>query len=78
MAGSSGDAGRSDLTSEQRCAWGDGNQEQGHGGDACKEDGQAAGQDVIVAHRLAFVVLAISPFCFVDGQMGTNVLDEHC
>ena len=32
---------------------------------------------MIVAHRLAFVFLAISPLSFVYGQMGTNVLDEH-
>ena len=32
---------------------------------------------MVVAHRLAFVVLAISPLSFVNGQMGTNVLDEH-
>ena len=32
---------------------------------------------MIVAHRLAFVFLAISPLSFVNDEMGTNVLDEH-
>lgn len=33
---------------------------------------------MVVAHRLAFVILAISPLSFDNGQMGTDVLDEHC
>ncbi len=33
---------------------------------------------MIVAHRSCLIVLANSPLCFVNGQMGTHVLDEHC
>ncbi len=32
---------------------------------------------MIVAHLSCLIVLAILPLCFVNGQMGTNVLDEH-
>ena len=66
------------LAGVQRRAGCEGDQEQGGSCGACEQNCQAAGQDVVVAHRLAFVILAISPWSFVDSQMGTLVLDEHC
>lgn len=42
------------LARKERCAGGEGDQEEGHGGCASEDDCQAAGEDVIVAHRLCF------------------------
>ena len=56
----------------------EGYQEQGGGRGAGEQNCQAAGQDMVIAHRLAFVILAFSPLSFVNGQMGTRARDEHC
>jgi len=69
---------RDSLASVKRRAWGKGDQEKSGGCDACEQNCQAAGEDMIVAHRSCLIVLANSPLCFVNGEMGTHVLDEHC
>ena len=66
------------LAREERGAWRKSDHEECGCGDAGQYDCQAAGEDVIVAHLSCLIVLAIPPLCFVNGQMGTDVLDEHC
>jgi hypothetical protein len=66
------------LACKQGSARREGNEEKRDGSGTCKDHCQAAGEDVIGVHGLAFIYLAISPLCFVNDQMGTCVPDEHC
>jgi len=63
---------------EERSARRESDEEERDGCGTCKDDSQAAGENVIGVHDLAFISLAVSPLCFVNDQMGTCVLDEHC
>jgi len=43
------------LSCEERRAWRKSNHEKGYGHDACENDSEAAGKDMVRVHRLAFV-----------------------